>query len=61
MRTAGRGYYDAVCFKLFARDPSGKEIELGDGGPVDWTAKLLSDRKERLVISGLGVERICTR
>ena len=26
---------------------------------VDWTQKLLSDTKERLVISGLGVERIC--
>ena len=59
-RTAGRGYYDAACFKLFARDPSGEEIELGDGGTVDWTAKLLSDRKERFVISGLGLERICT-
>jgi hypothetical protein len=60
-RTAGRGYYDAACFKLFAREPSGEEIELGDGGTVDWTAKLLSNRKERLVISGLGVERLCTR
>jgi hypothetical protein len=60
-RASGRGYYDAACFKLFAREPSGDEIELGDGGTVDWTAKLLSDRKERLVISGLGVERICTR
>jgi len=60
-RTSGRGYYDAACFKLFAREPSGEEIELGDGGTVDWTAKLLSDRKERLIISGLGVERICTR
>jgi hypothetical protein len=60
-RTAGRGYYDAACFKLYARDASGEEIELGDGGTVDWTAKLLSDRKERLVISGLGVERMCSR
>ena len=57
-RESGRGYYQELCFKLFVDLPSGEVVELGDGGPVDWTRKLLSDRKERLVISGLGSERI---
>ena len=29
-----------------------------DGGFVDWTQKLLSDRKERCLISGVGIERL---
>jgi hypothetical protein len=58
-RSAGRGYYDRVCFKVFATDRSDGELELADGGPTPWTRHLLSDRKERLVISGLGVERLC--
>jgi hypothetical protein len=30
-----------------------------DGGAVDWTQRLLSNAKERLVISGIGSERLC--
>src|SRR5262249_45262405 len=58
-RSAGRGYYDGVCFKIFATDRAGAELEVADGGATSWTRKLLSDQKERLVISGLGVERLC--
>ncbi len=58
-RSAGRGYYEGFCFKLFAAAPSGEEIELADGGVTPWLRQLLSDDKERLVISGLGVERLC--
>ncbi len=31
---------------------------LVDGGFTDWTAKLLSNKKERFLISGLGSERL---
>jgi len=31
---------------------------VADGGFVDWTQKLLSDRKERCLISGVGIERL---
>jgi hypothetical protein len=31
---------------------------VGDGGDVDWTARLTSNSKERCVISGLGVDRL---
>ena len=60
-RTAGRGYYEGACFKVYATDGAAGEIELADGGPVPWTRRLLSDDKERLVISGLGMERLCVR
>jgi hypothetical protein len=34
--------------------------EIGDGGLVDWTARLLGNRKERLAISGIGIEAAAT-
>jgi hypothetical protein len=59
-RASGRGYYAGLCFHLHARAPFGRWLELVDGGAVDWTQQLLSDAKERLVISGIGGERVCT-
>ncbi len=58
-RTSGRGYYEKLCFKVYATDRAGVERELADGGFTGWTRALLSDRKERLLISGIGTERIC--
>ncbi|GAA3600656.1 hypothetical protein GCM10022419_101020 [Nonomuraea rosea] len=52
-RQSGRGYYSGLCFKI-----NGNGLELGDGGFVDWTARLLGNRKERLLISALGVDRL---
>ncbi|SDO14344.1 hypothetical protein SAMN05421507_1011523 [Lentzea jiangxiensis] len=49
------GYYKGMCFKVF-RDG----VEIGDGGFVDWTARLTGNRKERLLISGVGVDRFAT-
>ena len=56
-RESGRGYYRSACFKLFAR-VADEWLDIGDGGDVDWTAQLLSDRRERLFISGVGSERV---
>lgn len=58
-RTQGQGYYHELCFHVYATGPSGSRVELADGGIVDWTQKLLSNAKERLVISGIGSERVC--
>jgi hypothetical protein len=58
--SAGRGYYRDFCMKIYAQTPEGEWIELGDGGSVDWTQRLLSNSKERLVTSGIGSERVCT-
>ena len=60
-RTQGRGYYLDLCFKIYAQDVEGNDIEIGDGGVVDWTQKLLSNAKERLVTSGIAGEGICMR
>jgi hypothetical protein len=59
-RTKGRGYYLDLCFHIHATDSSGERLELVDGGSVNWTQKLLSNAKERLIISGIGSERLCT-
>lgn len=52
-RESGRGYYSGLCFKVHV---GGREV--GDGGFTDWTAQLLGNRKERLLISGYGVDRL---
>jgi len=57
-RQEGRGYYLDLCYKLYARTEAGASFEVGDGGATDWTRKLISDRRERLVIGGLGVDRL---
>lgn len=56
-RTRGRGYYRSLCFEANVVGEDGEVYFLGDGGLTDWTAKLLGDRRERLMISGLGSER----
>jgi hypothetical protein len=56
-RTAGRGYYLDVCFKVNVLI-DGVPIEIGDGGFTDWTAKLLASKKERLLISGYGLDQL---
>jgi hypothetical protein len=59
-RTRGQGYYSDLCFHVYGTNHEGKRLELVDGGSVDWTQQLLSNDKERLVISGIGSERVCT-
>jgi hypothetical protein len=59
-RASGRGYYLDLCFKIYAKPPSGQYLELVDGGAVDWTRRLLGNANERLVISGIGSERVCS-
>lgn len=56
-REHGRGYYRNICFKLNVMIGD-DDFELGDGGDVWWTQNLLQSRKERLVIGGLGIERL---
>ena len=57
-RHAGRGYYVDACFKLLGVDEAGSETEIADGGCTTWTRRLLSDDKERLVIAGMGLDRL---
>lgn len=48
-------YYKGIQFKLSA-NISDCEYEIVDGGFVDWSQKLLSNKKERMLTSGLGVD-----
>lgn len=50
-----RPYYTGGWFSI---DVDGANV--ADGGFVDWTQRLLSDRKERCLISGAGIERLAS-
>ena len=56
-REGGRNYYERFCFKLNVLTTDGA-VEIADGGFVSWSKRLLGDSKERMLISGLGVERL---
>jgi len=56
-RGAGRGYYRDLCFKVHVY-AGGEPQEVGDGGFTNWTARLTANRKERLLISGVGIDRL---
>jgi hypothetical protein len=56
-RTSGRGYYSGLAFQIYGQTGH-EESFLVDGGEVNWTQKLLANAKERLIISGLGSERV---
>jgi hypothetical protein len=56
-RSQGVGYYDGLQLRIDA-DGSGGARELADGDAVDWAAQLLSDRRELLFTSGVGIERL---
>ena len=48
-------YYKGIQFKMII-ELNGLQIEIADGGFVDWTQQLLENKKERLLISGFGLE-----
>ncbi len=50
-------YYLGLNFKLML-SVNGQSMEIGDGGFVDWTQKLLNNKKERLLISAIGLDRL---
>lgn len=56
-RTVAEGYYPGLCFKLSVLSDE-EEVEVADGGLVDWTQSLVASRKERLMTSGLSLERL---
>ena len=52
-----RGYYRDFRVQVYATNDSDEELFLVDGGLTDWTARLLNDRKEICMTSGMGTER----
>lgn len=55
-RKAGLGYYPHLCFHIYATNQKGSMVQIADGGAVDWAAKLLSNKREAMVTSGIGAE-----
>jgi len=50
-------YYKLIQFKFFLAH-NGEQVNLSDGGLVDWTQKLIPNKKHRLIISAVGTELI---
>lgn len=53
-----QGYYQHLQFKIVIPGPGNREIEIADGGFTDWTQQLSGFRKERFLISGMGLEML---
>lgn len=56
-RRQGRSYYAGLAISI-ELELAGNTWNLADGGCADWTQRLLNDRKERLMVSGIALERI---
>jgi hypothetical protein len=60
-RLEGLGYYTGLCLRISPMAPDGVRYPITDGGFTDWTARLLQDKKERLLTTGIGSEFVCRR
>ena len=60
-REHGRGYYSGLCLRIDVSTTDGRRMNLADGGFTDWTRRLLSNEKERLLVSAVGIELIARR
>jgi hypothetical protein len=54
-------YYDGLRFTITARNRSGDEIPIVDGGAFDWLARLTGNRKLTFIASGLGTQLLATQ
>ncbi len=60
-RLEGLNYYSGFTLRISPLAPDGIRYPVGDGGFADWTARLLKNKKERLLTSGIGTEFVCFR
>lgn len=56
MKQNEQAYYSFLQFKIVIPGPEGRDLEIADGGFTNWTQLLTGNRKERLLISGVGLE-----
>jgi hypothetical protein len=49
-------YYQGINFKIYM-EREDEKFEIGDGGFVDWIYQMLGSKKERCLISGIGLDR----
>ena len=50
-------YYQGINFKIMM-ETADWPMEIGDGGFVDWMQQMLGSKKERCLISGIGLDRL---
>jgi len=50
-------YYTGINYTIIM-EKDNQIIEIGDGGFVDWTQQMTNNRKERCLISGIGLDRL---
>lgn len=51
-----QAYYRGLQFKVTIPGPEGRALEIADGGFTQWTQHLSGRKKERFLISGIGLE-----
>lgn len=49
-------YFEGFAFHVWVGLEDGMRVPIADGGLVDWVARLRSDRRERTLTSGIGIE-----
>jgi hypothetical protein len=54
-------YYDGLRFQISSRSVDGDAVPLIDGGIVDWVARLTSNHRLAMVISGMGSQLAALR
>ncbi|AUX40197.1 hypothetical protein SOCE26_015960 [Sorangium cellulosum] len=55
-RLQGLGYYAGPFIQLIVRRDDGLALPAGDGGAVPWLGAALSNRRERMIATGVGSE-----
>ena len=50
-------YYKGIHFTIYM-EKEHERVEVGDGGFVDWTQQMTGNKKERCLISGIGLDRL---
>ncbi|MBB6637534.1 hypothetical protein [Cohnella thailandensis] len=50
-------YYQGLQFTI-ATNIRGRVYDIGDGGYVDWSQRLLGNKKQRMLISAIGLDRL---
>jgi len=51
-------YYKGIHFSIFMEKEGGERAEVGDGGFVDWMQQMTGNKKDRCLISGIGLDRL---
>ncbi len=52
----GKNYYSRLRFMISVKNKNNEEFDYIDGGFTNWTSKLLNNKKERLLTSGIGTD-----